>query len=196
VIDGIYVQGNTPLHRMRAGAKLAALFALGTAVFLIDDLMVIGALFLAVTALLAWLGMPRAALAAHVKFLVPLFAIILVAHGLLTDWTTGVLVVLRFAALIGVATLVTMTTRTAEMLNAIEFALSPLGRLGVDVAKVSLGLSLALRFIPVVARIAAEVREAQRARGLERSVVALVLPVIVRLLRMADDIADAIDARS
>ena len=196
MIDGIYVAGDTVLHRIPAGAKLLALFALGTAVFLIDDLAVIGALFLAVAAMLAWLGMPKAALAAHAKFLLPLFAIIVVAHGFLTDWTTGVLVVLRFAALIGVATVVTMTTRTAAMLSAIEFGLGPLGRFGVDVAKISLGLSLALRFIPVVVRITAEVREAQRARGLERSVVALVLPVIVRLLRMADEIADAIDARS
>lgn len=196
MIDGIYVRGDTVLHRMPAGAKLLALFGIGTVVFLIDDLAVIGALFLAVAAMLAWLGMPRAALVAHAKFLLPLFAVILVAHGFLTDWTTGALVILRFAALIGVATLVTMTTRTAAMLDAIEFGLDPLRRFGVDVGKVSLGLSLALRFIPVVARITAEVREAQRARGLERSVVALVLPVIVRLLRMADDIAEAIDARS
>ena len=41
-----------------------------------------------------------------------------------------------------------------------------------------------------------EVREAQRARGLERSLVALTVPIVVRMLKMSDDIAAAIDARS
>ena len=67
--------------------------------------------------------------------------------------------------------------------------------LGVNPAKVSLALSLALRFIPVLAQITREVREAQRVRGLENSVIALAIPLFVRTLRMSDDIADAIEAR-
>ena len=61
---------------------------------------------------------------------------------------------------------------------------------------VSLALSLTLRFIPVLAQVVQDVQEAQRARGLERNLVALAAPVIVRTLKMADDVADAIDARS
>ena len=52
-----------------------------------------------------------------------------------------------------------------------------------------------LRFIPVLAQITREVREAQRVRGLENSVTALAIPLFVRTLRMSDDIADAIEAR-
>ena len=63
-------------------------------------------------------------------------------------------------------------------------------------AKVGLAISLAIRFIPAVAAIVEEVREAQRARGQDRSMIALAVPVIIRLLKMADEIAEAIDASS
>ena len=55
---------------------------------------------------------------------------------------------------------------------------------------------MVLRFIPVIAQVAHEIRDAQRARGLDRSIVAMVVPLIIRTLKMADDVADAIDARS
>jgi biotin transport system permease protein len=78
---------------------------------------------------------------------------------------------------------------------AIETGLQPLAKLGADVEKISLALSLALRFIPLIASVGAEVREAQRARGLDGSLVALAVPLLVRTLKMGEDIADAIDAR-
>ena len=59
----------------------------------------------------------------------------------------------------------------------------------------SLAISLTLRFIPVLAQITRDVREAQRVRGLEGNIVALAIPLVVRTLRISDDIADAIEAR-
>ena len=82
------------------------------------------------------------------------------------------------------------------MIEALEIFLSPLGKLGVDVGKISLTLAMAIRFIPEVIRITRDVREAQRVRGLETSLFAVAMPVIIRLLRTADDVADAIEARS
>jgi len=102
----------------------------------------------------------------------------------------------RLAALMLMAALVTLTTRTSEMIDALEKGLFWLRFLRINPAKVSLALSLALRFIPVLAGITAEVREAQKARGLDRSVLAVAIPVIVRTLKMADDIAAALEARA
>jgi biotin transport system permease protein len=39
------------------------------------------------------------------------------------------------------------------------------------------------------------IREAQRARGLDRSLVALVVPLLIRGLRSADALTEAIEAR-
>jgi hypothetical protein len=67
--------------------------------------------------------------------------------------------------------------------------------LGVNPAKVSLALSLALRFIPLLYAQVHDIREAQRVRGLERNFTAIAVPLLVRTLRMANDLTDAIEAR-
>ena len=82
------------------------------------------------------------------------------------------------------------------MIEALQGGLVWLRAIGVNPAKVSLAISLALRFIPVLAAVTSEVREAQRARGLDANILAIAVPVVVRTLKMADDIAAAIEARS
>lgn len=104
-------------------------------------------------------------------------------------------VVLRLIALILLAALVTLTTPTAQMLETFERIFQPLKFIGINPAKISLTLALTLRFIPVFQRIFNDVRQAQKARGLEKSVIALVIPVAVRMFKMSDDVAAAIEAR-
>jgi biotin transport system permease protein len=112
------------------------------------------------------------------------------------DAMAGVAMVLRFAALILIAALVTLTTRVSDMVTTLERALLPLERFGIDPARVSLTISLALRFIPVLGERVAQIREAQRARGLGRNLFAIAVPLLVHCLRMADAVAEAIVARS
>ena len=66
----------------------------------------------------------------------------------------------------------------------------------IPIAKVSLAIAMAIRFIPLISGLVHEVREAQRVRGLERSILAVAMPVIVRTLKMGNEIAEALDARS
>lgn len=196
MIDTFYVDGKSVLHRIPAAAKLVFLATLGTGIFLFDDLSYVGAALFGVVALYALARIAPGTMLRQLKFSVPLLVAIFAVQWIIVDWQTGLLIVLRFAALILAASLVTLTTRTSDMVEALERMLQPLRYFGVDVAKVSLCLSLTIRFIPVVARITQQVREAQRARGREHSVIAVAMPVIVRLLRMADEIAEAIEARS
>jgi biotin transport system permease protein len=93
------------------------------------------------------------------------------------------------------AALVTLTTRTTDMVDAVIRALGPLRRLGVDPERVGLLLSLGIRSVPVVVGLAEEVRDAQRARGLTASPRAFAVPLIVRSLRHADALGDALVAR-
>lgn len=196
MIDAFYVDANSPLHRVPAAAKLVFMVVLGTAVFLCDDVLYVGAALVGITVLYAVARIQPGTMLRQLKFAVPLLVVIFAVQWIAVDWQTGLLIILRFAALILAASLVTLTTRTSDMVEALERILQPLRHLGVDVAKVSLCLSLTIRFIPVVARVTQQVREAQRARGLEHSIIAIAIPVIVRLLRMADEIAEAIEARS
>ena len=73
--------------------------------------------------------------------------------------------------------------------------LQPLSR-WIDPARVTLALALCLRFIPEIWRNYEEIREAQAARGLGHHPLALLVPLIVRTLKRAEEVAQAIDARS
>ncbi len=192
---GLYVHRDTPLHRLPAGAKLLALLAAGVGVFLISDPLWLLPLLVAVAALFLAGRVPIRQALRQLRPAAVLIAVIFLVHGAFTSWALGVLVVLRFAILILLAVLVTFTTRVSDMIETLERALAPLAPLGVNPEKVSLTLSLALRFIPLLVDRFVEIREAQRARGLDRNILALLMPLMIRTLRMANDLTEAIEAR-
>ncbi|WJS90603.1 energy-coupling factor transporter transmembrane component T family protein [Microbacterium testaceum] len=101
----------------------------------------------------------------------------------------------RVVSALLVVGLLPLTTRVSSMLDAMERGMTPLGRIGIDPVRVALLLTVTLTTIPVLARLAAEVREAQRARGLRPSFARGALPFLVVALRHADDLGDALAAR-
>ncbi|WP_102783437.1 energy-coupling factor transporter transmembrane component T [Thalassospira sp. GB04J01] len=196
MIAGLYIDGTSPLHRAGAGIKILAMIALGTGVFLIPDWPVVTGILATVLAFYPLCGFGPSVIWAQVK---PIFWLLLIFFAVqlwLNDWQAGLLVVTRVAAIVLFASLVTLTTKTSAMLASLERAMGPLRPLGVNPEKVSLAISMVLRFIPVIATVASEIRDAQRARGLDKSILAMVVPLIIRTLKMADDVADAIEARS
>lgn len=192
---GLYLHRESPVHAVPAGAKMLGLLAVGTGLLFFHPLPVVAAA-LAVTLGLCGLArlrfrevVPVIRLSGFV--LVPLFAL----HVWLSGWVPALEMVLRLAVLLLLATLVSLTTRASDMLESLERALRPLARVGVSPARVSLLLSLTLRFIPLLATWLREVQEAQRVRGLDRDPFAVLVPLLVKTLRTADALAEAIDAR-
>jgi biotin transport system permease protein len=183
------------LHRLPAGPKLAALAVAGTIAFLVEDWRWLAAALLAVLALHALARIPARKTLGPLRAAALVLGLVFLAQGLSGAWIAGLAATLRLAALILLASFVTLTTRQSDMTDALARGLRPLKALGLDTAALALGLSLALRFIPLIAAEATLVREAQRARGLERNPLALFVPLIVRVLKMADDLGEAIDAR-
>lgn len=192
---GTYIHRQSVIHNLPAGMKILILLVGGTAVFLIDNFYSVAGVLLGIVALYFVARIPLSILFAQVRPVFWIFLLVFLFQLFTRDVLFASMVVTRFCALLLLASLVTLTTPVSAMIEAIEKGIGWLRWVGINPAKVSLGLSLALRFIPVVAKITSEVREAQRVRGLEWSVIAIALPVIIRTLKMADDIANAIDAR-
>lgn len=191
---GLYHPGTTMLHRLPAGVKLAGLAAGITVVLLLDRRWLpaagggIGILYAAARI------PPRLALA-QVRPLLWFAVFLLVLQALLTDWQRAVSVVLTLVLGVALAGLVTLTTRVSAMLDVVEALLGPLGRFGVRPDRVGLVLALAVRGVPVIAGIAGTVRDAHRARGSTVAPWAVLVPVVVRVLRHADSLGDALAAR-
>ena len=192
----LYVPGTSPVHRAPAGLKLAVLALLGVALFATARLEVVAAAFVLVLAagLLA-ARLPYRALTSQVRpvwiWLVALFGF----HLLVTGPLVGAVAVLRLLTLVLAAAVVTATTRVTALVAVIEWLVSPLRVFGVRPARVGLVIAMTLRFIPLVADRAARIREAQAARGADRVRLAMVVPLLVQVLRMATTVGEALDAR-
>ncbi|WP_321340973.1 energy-coupling factor transporter transmembrane protein EcfT [Breoghania sp.] len=184
------------IHRIGAGPKLLTLAVAGTVLVIVGQWWWLALALAVILALYRFAGLSFAQAYKQIRPLLWILVILFAFQVYWESWNYAALVVLRIAALVLLAALVTLTTRTDALISAVETGLHPLKPLGVDPAKVGLAFSLALRFIPVIAAQAREIRDAQRARGLGTNPIALALPLVLRTLRMAGDVADAIEARS
>lgn len=192
---GLYRPGTTALHRAPIGAKLAGLTACGAAVVLLRGPgSALGLLAVAVAATLVARLPARATLAG----LAPVLGAALALGGY--QWwqrgpAVGVEVGADLVTLVVVAGVVTATTPTDRMLDALERAARPLRHAGLRPEIFALSVALMLRTIPALAQTAAEVRDAARARGLGRDPRALLVPAAVRTVARARATGEALAAR-
>lgn len=192
---GMYRPGDSPLHRARAGAKLLALLAFGVAVAWRPTLVTVAvACLMVVTGYLAAHFTPQVLL----QQVWPLRWWVL-AIAVFQWWGRGpaaaTVVTGTLLASVAAATLVTLTTPLQTLLAATVRALGPLRRVGVNPERVGLVLMLTLRTVPVITELAAQSTQARRARGLERSPRALLTPLVIRTVRRADQLGEALAAR-
>ncbi|WP_019853373.1 energy-coupling factor transporter transmembrane component T family protein [Actinopolyspora mortivallis] len=192
---GLYQPGNSPLHRAPAGGKLLGLLVFATVVMLFDEpvpLAVAAGAVLAgfVTARIR----PDRVLRMTGTLLVVLGAIFALQSWLL-DPKSAAVVCLRLLTAISAANLFTLTTRIDDLVSAVERGLAPARRLGLRPETFGLLVGLTVQAVGVLATIAAQTREAQRARDASRSVSAFAVPFLIRTLRHADELGEALAAR-
>ncbi|ABD86631.1 energy-coupling factor transporter transmembrane component T family protein [Rhodopseudomonas palustris] len=187
---------SAPLAGVPVGWKLTVLAALGAGLAFVERPWLLAAAFgLSLCALLAT-GLGPRQLWRGLKGPVVIVACIALLEGWQHGMVSAAVVTLRLVTLICFAHAVTSSTSVLAMTAVIESALRPLERIGLlDAERAGLTLTLAIRFVPLIVDEIAAIREAQAMRGLDRSIVALAVPLVVRIILRAQDLADAIDLR-
>lgn len=195
---GLYLPGNSILHRTPAGLKLL-LLAVGVFVVVwLKQPWQIGIALVVTAGLYAVAGIGwRAALSqlAPLRWIIPL---LLVFQIILSNWQHALMTTGSLVINVALAALITLTTKVTAILDVAQRLLRPLRRFGVDPDRVGLMLALTIRCIPMVAGIVREVSEARKARGItgiRGSMMALAAPAVVRALRSADAMGEALTAR-
>jgi energy-coupling factor transport system permease protein len=232
VTIGQYLPGRSPLHRLHPGVKLSLAAVLLGALVATDSVVTLSLSLV----LLLWLtGLalvpPRFALRGVLSAwpLLVLLALlqvvaiprndsgaVLAALGPVAITTgdlhaAGVLL-LRFAALIVLVSLVTFVTSTRELVHGAEALLAPLSRVGLPGHEMALTLTVALRFLPILAIEAEHIAKAQISRGAPlgsarghdrprgvraiRQMLPLLVPLFLAALRRAEVLANAMEARA
>ena len=192
---GLYRPGSTPLHRLRAGTKLVALFVAGIVVVAVRGPASGVAALVAAVALVVWSGMGVRVLLRTLRGIL-LVAVALAAYQAWQQgWPRAVESVADLVALVLLATVLTVTTPIDEVLDAVTAALRPWRRWGVDPERAALAFSLMIRAIPTTIEIADQTRDAAVARGLQRDPRARLVPVVIRVVAQARATGEALHAR-
>lgn len=195
MMDALHVAGPSPIHGVPAGWKLLALASLGTGTFFLGQPAAVAAVAVAVAALYPLGRVPLAHVWRQARDLAPILGLMAGAQVWFDGPAMAGLTVGRVLALVWAAGLVTATTAFSEMMAVLERLLAPLARFGVAPARIAFALTMAVRFIPLLQRMMTETRAAQAARGLGRNPLALAVPVTIRAIRLADRVAEAVEAR-
>ncbi len=112
---------------------------------------------------------------------------------------------LRILMLVCGTFLLTYTTSPIALTDGLEQMLSPLKKVRFPVHELSMIMSIALRFIPILVEETDKIMSAQKARGADfetggllkraRAMVPLLVPLFVSAFRRADELAVAMECR-
>jgi len=197
---GIYVRGSSPIHRLSVGWKYL-LVLLGTIPTLLAQQwwLAVGVWLVAVGVLLVarlplrpafWVG----------PGLWLLFALLIAYHSITKHWLVGVTLAVNLYACLLLSRVLTLTTPAPVLIDALgrvarPLDWAPLRRHGLSSARFALAVALMIRSIPYLVGLFGDVRDAARARGLERHWLARVAPVVIGAVAYAHRTGDALMAR-
>jgi energy-coupling factor transport system permease protein len=218
---GQYYQTDSALHRLDPRVKLVGTFAYLIALFVVDSWVgyLLAALFLA--AMIRLSNVPFRYIVRGMKTILFLLLITVCFNLFLTPgeviWQFGFLkmsreglsfaikMALRLSLLILGSLIMTLTTTPTQLTDALESLMRPLKKIHVPVHEISMMMSIALRFIPILMEETDKIMKAQIARGADfesrnlvkkiKSLVPLLVPLFISAFRRANDLAMAMEAR-
>ncbi len=112
---------------------------------------------------------------------------------------------IRLSYIIIGSSIMTFTTTPNHLTDGLEKIMNPLKKIRIPVHEISMMMSIALRFIPILLEETDKIMKAQMARGADfesggilkraKSMIPLLVPLFISAFRRANDLAMAMEAR-
>lgn len=218
---GQYVKGDSILHRLDPRTKIFGMLAIMVALFFVNNW--IGLVYAAVV-VFAVLFASQVPLKFYIRGVKPLRWILLFTAAIqifLTPgeiiWQWGILHItaegvrlaifmcVRLVLLVMTTSVLTFTTTPIVLTDAVENLLSPFKRIGVPAHELAMMMTIALRFIPLLADETEKIMAAQKARGAAfdegglmdraRALLPILVPLFLSAINRASELAMAMEAR-
>ena len=218
---GQYYQAESPIHKMDPRVKLIGTICFIISLFIFKNISayIVATVFLAVVIKVS--HVPFGFMIKGMKSILVLMMITVVFNLFLTPgepivtfWRFVItkegiegaaFTAIRLSYLIVGSSLMTLTTTPNNLTDGMEKLLKPLGVIKVPVHEVSMMMSIALRFIPILLEETDKIMKAQMARGADfergnlfqkaKNLVPLLVPLFISAFRRANDLAMAMEAR-
>ncbi|WP_026657255.1 energy-coupling factor transporter transmembrane component T family protein [Butyrivibrio sp. AC2005] len=218
---GQYYQTDSHLHRLDPRVKIVATLVYIVSLFVVDNFIgyLIAAAFLLAAIILS--KVPPKFIFKGMRAIYFLLLITMVFNLFLTPgeplfsfWKINVtkegvkiavMMGVRLVFLITGSSIMTLTTTPNQLTDGLESLMNPLKKLHVPVHEISMMMSIALRFIPILMEETDKIMKAQMARGADfetgsliqraKSLIPLLVPLFISAFRRANDLAMAMEAR-
>lgn len=218
---GQYYPVDSVLHRLDPRTKLFGTMVFIISLFIADNLWAYLVATLFLTAAIRMSRVPFKFMVRGLKAIVFLLLISVSFNLFLTQgeviFQLGFLKItregVRTAGFMGVrliflvvgSSIMTLTTTPNELTDGLEKSLGFMKKIGVPVHEVSMMMSIALRFIPILVEETDKIMKAQMARGADfetgnliqkaKNMIPLLVPLFISAFRRATDLAMAMEAR-
>lgn len=218
---GMYMPGDSPVHRLESRTKLVVITLLMVSTFLVADWPGMIALTALLVLAFRMARLPWGLVLAGFRPLLFILVIALPLQLLLTAgeplFHVGPLTVtregmvqsgwllFRLGALVFAASLLTLTTSPVALADGLERLLKPLEKVRLPAHELAMVITIALRFIPLFSEEADKISKAQKARGAEldsgritkrlKALASILVPLLVGAFRRADELAVAMESR-
>lgn len=221
LLPGLYIPGDSVLHRLDPRLKTAAALFLMAIPFAVQNLASHLILVACITAIAFLSGAPLLSLLRTLRtifwigfflFFFYLFTTpgqpVISLGGIAITWEgllAGGVQIYRLSLLVIITSLLTFTTSPTQLAHGLETALGPLERIGFPVRELVMVLTIALSFVPTFFIEIEKISKAQRARGSDfrsgglggrlRGLAPVFVPIFVSAFRRAEELATAMEAR-
>ncbi|MFO8192191.1 MAG: energy-coupling factor transporter transmembrane protein EcfT [Bacillota bacterium] len=222
---GVYLPGNTCIHRLDPRTKILGAAALVVLLLLIRTYAAYGVFALFTAALIVLAAVPLRYALSGLKPMLPMLVIMWVFQlflfraddtVILFRWWIfeateaglhmGNLITLRVLFLFTATTLLTLTTSIVKLTDGLESLLSPLRAIGLPAQELVMTLIIALRFVLILAEELEKIIKAQTARGVAfdrgnfiqktSKLFPVFLPLFINAFKRAEELIIAMEARS
>lgn len=218
---GQYYRADSIIHRLDPRVKIVATFAFIISLFIVKNFIgyLVAGLYLAICIRLS--QVPPKFIFRGMKTIFFLLIITMVFNLFLTAgepvftfWKLQITKEgIKLAAMMGIrlvflitgSSIMTLTTTPNNLTDGLESLLKPLKKVRVPVHEISMMMSIALRFIPILMEETDKIMKAQMARGADfesgsiinraKNLVPLLVPLFISAFRRANDLAMAMEAR-
>lgn len=157
-----------------------------TILFLLDGLLL---LFLLMSGI-SWKWFKKILLIAVISSFMPFLAQMITGN-----FIRGKILLLQITFIIFWSGFMMTTTREMDFIYALQKVLSYFRISSVKIEKISLIFFLTLRSIAIISEQYRQIRIAQKARGLEKHFLAIIMPLLIKMFKAAHSMTEALIAR-
>ena len=220
IILGRYIPGNSTIYRMDPRGKIIGTFIYIILIFLANNWLTYSILIIFTLGAVLATGLRPKVYWDGIEALIWLILFTSILQLFFTSggkiyWQWGILsitqygiqnsvyIFIRFVMIILLSTVLTLTTTSLQIADALTWLLTPLKYIKVPIEQISLVMAIALRFVPTLMDETVKIMNAQRARGVDfnsgglikraKNIIPILVPLFINSLSIALDLSVAME---